>query len=112
MLRTSLRPYYLMGSLIAGLLAITAAGGMFGAGIYSPFLSETIVAFQFFQDLVSLIFAPVLLVAMLLTARGSARAFVVWTGLLVYVLYYYAFYVFDFVYTVYYPLYLALIGLS
>jgi hypothetical protein len=112
MIRASLRPYYVMGSLIAGLLAITAAGGLVVEGIYSRFLSESIVAFQFFQDLVSLIFAPVLLAAMILTARGSARAFVIWTGLLVYVLYYYAFYVFDLVYTVFYPLYLALIGLS
>lgn len=112
MMRTSLRPYYLMGALIAALLAVTAAGGVLVEGLYTPFLSESIVAFQFFQDLVSLIFAPLLLVAMYLTARGSVRAFVVWTGLLVYVLYYYSFYVFDFVYTGFYPLYLALIGLS
>jgi hypothetical protein len=112
MMRISLRPYHVMGGLIAGLLAITAAGGLFIEGIYSRFLSEPIIAFQFFQDLVSLIFAPVLLAAMVLTARGSARALVIWTGLLVYVLYYYAFYVFDLVYTVFYPLYLALIGLS
>jgi hypothetical protein len=112
MIRISLRLYYLMGTLIAALLAVTAAAGLFVEGLYRPFLSETLIAFQFFQDLVSLIFAPLLLVAMYLTSRGSLRAFVIWAGLLVYVAYYYAFYAFGFVYTLFYPLYLALIGLA
>ncbi|MDQ4077858.1 MAG: hypothetical protein M3220_16620 [Chloroflexota bacterium] len=112
MIRKSLRPYYLMGALIALFLAVTAGAGVLDGDLYWPFLSEPIVAFQFFQDLVSLIFAPVLLLAIYYSRRGSARAFVLWTGILVYVLYYYSFYVFDFVYTVFYPLYLALIGLA
>jgi hypothetical protein len=112
MIRTSLRPYYLMGALIVALLAVTATAGLFVEGLYRPFLNEPIVAFQFFQDLISLIFAPLLVAAMYLTGRGSLRAFVVWCGLLVYVAYYYAFYAFGFVYTVFYPLYLALVGLA
>jgi hypothetical protein len=112
MFRTSLRPYYLMGTLIAALLAITAAAGLLVEGLYRPFLSDRIVAFQVLQDLVSLLVAPLLLAAMVGTGRGSIRAFVVWAGLLVYTVYYYAFYVFGFVCTVYYPLYLALVGLA
>jgi hypothetical protein len=112
MFRTSLRPYYVMGAVIAALLAITGGAGVLVEGLYRPFLSEPLVAFQFWQDLVSLLFAPLLVAAMVRTARGSVRAFVIWTGLLVYTLYYYAFYVFDFVYTAYYPLYLALVGLA
>jgi hypothetical protein len=64
------------------------------------------------QDLASLAAAPLLLAAMYLTSRGSLRAFAAWNGLLIYVGYYYAFLAFDFVYSAFYPLYLALVGLS
>ena len=73
MIRTSLRPYYVLGSLIALLLVITAGAGVFTEGLYSPFLSAELVAFQYFQDLVSLLFAPLLIAAMVYRrARLSA----------------------------------------
>ena len=110
--RRALTPYYLMSSLIVALLVVAAGAGVITrAQIYTPFLSPTLVAFQFFQDLLSLVLSPCLLAVMILTRRGSLRAFVIWNGLLIFVLYYYSFYVLDPVYTVYYPLYLALIGL-
>ena len=109
---SALRPYIVIGQLIAVLLVITACAGVFNPDLYRPFLNDTLVTFQFFQDLVSLLFAPLLIVVMVLAQRGSRRAFVIWAGILVYVTYYYAFYAFGFVYTVYYPLYLALIGLG
>jgi hypothetical protein len=112
MSRTSLQPFYLLGTLIALLLAITAGAGVLIDDLYRPFLDESLVAFQFFQDLLSLLFAPILVVVMVWTHRGSLRAFVIWNGLLVYAAYYYAFYCFDFVYTLYYPLYLAVMGLA
>jgi hypothetical protein len=112
MSRRSLRPYYLMGGLIALFLAITAAAGLLIRDIYQPFMFEGLVAAQSIQDFVSLLCAPLLMAAMIYTRRGSARAFVLWGGLLVYTAYYYAFYAFDHVMTVVYPLYLALIGLG
>lgn len=112
MIYSSLRPYTIMGLLIALLLVVTAGAGVIVDGLYSPFLNEDLVAFQFFQDLLSLLLAPVLLAAIFLAQRGSLRAFVLWVGIMIYVAYYYAFYAFDFVYTLYYPLYLALIGLA
>jgi hypothetical protein len=112
MFRHSVRPYYLMGGLIALFLAITAAAGLLIEGIYQPFMSEGLVAAHFIQDFVSLLCAPLLVAAMILTRGGSARAFVLWGGLLVYTIYYYAFYAFDHVMTVVYPLYIALIGLG
>jgi hypothetical protein len=112
MFRTSLRPYRLMGSLMAALLVVAAGGGLLAPTIYRPFLSDGLVAFQSLQDVMALLFAPLLVAAMHGTGRGSARAFVAWVGLLVGVVYYYAFAVFDFFYTVYYPLYLALVGLG
>jgi hypothetical protein len=113
MLHKSLRPYTIMGSLIALLLAITAAAGVFIKDLYAPFVSTPgFVAALWVQDLVSLLAAPVLVAAMVWTRRGSRRAFVVWCGVLVYTIYYYAFYVFGYTYTVFYPLYLALMGLG
>jgi hypothetical protein len=112
MVRSSLQPYIVMSVLISVLLVITAGVGLWIEGLYSPFLSETLVAFQFFQDLLSLLFAPLLLVVIFFAHRGSLRAFVIWVGLLVYTIYYYAFYCFGFVYTNVYSLYLALMGLA
>jgi hypothetical protein len=111
-MRKSLRPYSVMGMLVALLLAIAAGAGVYDKGIYRPFLDESFVDFQFFQDLVSLIFVPLLVSAVYFTHRGSRRAFVLWAGVMVYVTYYYAFYCFGYVYTAYYPLYLALMGLG
>ena len=113
MFHHSLRPYTLMGSLIALLLAITAGAGVLIANFYAPFITAPgYVATLWVQDLVSLLAAPVLVAAMFWTLRGSRRAFVVWCGVLVYTIYYYAFYVFGFTYTVLYPLYLVLMGLG
>ena len=112
MIRASLRPYYLMGIITAALLAVTGAAGLLVEGIYEPFMNPTTAAVQNTQDFVSLLAAPVLLAAMYYTGRGSARGLVIWGGILVYTLYYNAFYAFDHVYTQLYPAYLALEGLS
>lgn len=113
MLHHSLRPYTIMGSLIALLLVVTAAAGVFVPNLYAPFIVKPgMVAALYVQDLISLLAAPVLLAAMFWTIRGSRRAFVVWCAVLVYTIYYYAFYVFGYAYNVLYPLYLALLGLS
>lgn len=112
MIKGSLRPYTILGGMIAIFLLVTAGAGVANNNMYTPFLSESIVVFQFFQDLVSLVLAFVLVAAMMMAHRGTWRAFVIWLGILVYAVYYYAFYVFDFVYTPYYPLYLAVVGLS
>jgi hypothetical protein len=86
---------------------------MFVPNLYSPFItSPSMVAGLFVQDFVSLLAAPFLVAAMVWTQRGSRRALVVWCSVLVYTAYYFSFYVFDNVYNVLYPLYMALLGLS
>jgi hypothetical protein len=102
----------IMSGLLAFLLAVTAGAGVLTEELYSAFLSEDLVAFQFFQDLVSLLLVPLLLLAIFLARQGSLRAFVLWLGILIYAAYYYAFYCFGYVYTAYYPLYLAVMGLA
>jgi hypothetical protein len=119
MLQRSLRPYYIMGTLIAVLLFISAgagllgAAGLFGGDIYRPFLhNESLLIGLPIQDAVSFLVAPLLLAAMFFTGRGSRRALVAWAGLLVYVIYYYAFYVLGYIFNAYYPAYLALVSLA
>lgn len=112
MFRSSLRPYNVMGGMIAVLLVIAAAVGLMNPQIYQPFMPEALLIGLPVQDAVALAAAPGLVAAMILTRRGSTRALVLWVGLLVFVPYYYAFYVFDPAYTVVYPIYLALLGLG
>jgi hypothetical protein len=108
----SLRPYYLMGILIVGSLALAAGMGLLRPAIYEGYLSEGLIAFQFLQDALTLLLAIALIPLMYLTARGSLRAFVVWGGILVFVPYYYAFFAFGLLYNALYPVYLALVGLG
>jgi hypothetical protein len=113
MFRTSLRPFYIMGSLIVVLLILTAGAGLLDPGMYRPFVKmDALYVGLVVQDAASLFAAPLLAAAMYFTARGSVRALVTWCGLLVYVAYYYAFYCFGYTYTAFYPLYLALMGLA
>ncbi len=112
MLRTSLRPYYASGSLIAVMVAVASIVGLINPDIYRPFMPEMLLIGLPVQDAVSLLVAFGLVAAMVLTRRGSLRALVIWAGLLVYSAYYYAFYCFDPAYTVVYPLYLAIMGLA
>lgn len=112
MFHGSLRPYMVMGVLIAAFLAITGATGLLNPSMYLPFIAPSLVAGLPVQDLVSLLSAPLLIAALVYAGRGSVRAFVLWAGLAVYAGYYYAFFCFGFTYTMYYPLYLAIMGLS
>ncbi len=113
MIRVALRPYTIMGALIAACLAIVAGDGLLAPDMYRPFIkSDAIFVGILVQDFVSLLAAPLLIVAMVYTARGSARVLVWWAGLLLFAAYYYAFFCFGFTYTVFYPLYLAILGLS
>ncbi|MFN8496670.1 MAG: hypothetical protein U0641_02355 [Anaerolineae bacterium] len=111
MIRVALRPYYIMGALIAACLAVAAAAGLRTPDIYRPFIkSDAIFVGLVVQDFVSLLAAPLLVAAMVFASRGSARALVFWAGLLVFAAYYYAF--FGFTYTTFYLLYIAIMGLS
>lgn len=112
MIRTSLRPYYVLGSLLALSLAAASALGLMQPAIYRPFMGDALLIGLPVQDAVSLVVALGLIAAMVAAARGSLRALVIWAGLLVYCAYYDAFYVFDPAYTPVYPLYLAILGLA
>jgi hypothetical protein len=108
----SLRPYYVLGTLIAVLLAAAAGTGLVLPDLYKGYLTPGLVTFQFIQDSVTLVVALAMIPAMIATRRGSLRGLVLWIGLLVFVPYYYAFFAFGLTYNFCYPLYVALVGLG
>ncbi len=70
MFHGSLRPHYVMGALIAALLAITGAAGLLNPSMYLPFIASSLVAGMPVQDLMSLLAAPLLIAAMVYAGRG------------------------------------------
>jgi hypothetical protein len=78
---------------IAILAAIAALGGLLLPGLYrdNPFVTAVWKG----NDLVTLAVAvPLLAAAMVFSMRGSVRAFLIWMGMLDFMLYNYAFYLF------------------
>lgn len=113
MVHRSLRPHYWMGGLLAVAMIVTSAAGLLTPAIYRPYFATDLLLVGLpAQDTISLLAGIALLPVMVLAGRGSPRAFVLWTGILVYGVYFYAFYVFDYVYTPYYLLYLAIVGVG
>ncbi|QIN78457.1 hypothetical protein GBA65_07885 [Rubrobacter marinus] len=97
---------------IAVLLAIAAGSELFVDGIFRGD-ELNFVAQAVGQDVVTLAVAlPVLVVAAILSARGSDRARLVWLGSLAYVLYTYAIYAFHVRFNPLFLVYVALFGLS
>jgi hypothetical protein len=64
------------------------------------------------QDIVNLIAVVVLLIATYFLGKGSTKAFLVWLGALVYLLYAYSIYAFDVHYNRLFLAYVAILGLS
>jgi hypothetical protein len=97
--------------LIAVLAGIASAGGLLLRGLYRDnlFVSSAWKG----NDLVTLVVAvPILVVALVFAARGPGRAQLVWVGILDYMLYNYAFYLFAAAFNWFFLLYVALFGLS
>lgn len=92
--------------------AIASAGGLFLSHAYAQ---ETPLwaAQGAGQDLVTLVVAvPSLLAAAWFASRGSARAALIWFGLLLYLAYSYVLYAFFVHFNVLFPVYVATLGLS
>jgi hypothetical protein len=90
---------------------IASAAGLFIPGVYRD--APTWAAQARGTDLVTLTVAvPSLAISMLLTARGSRRAGVVWLGVLGYSLYMYVISAFDVVFNPLFLVYLAVLSLS
>jgi hypothetical protein len=97
--------------ILAVLTFFASAGGLF---INSLYRDNTFVRAGWLgNDLVTLLLVlPIFIVAMVLAVRGSKRVGLVWIGILDYLLYNYAFYLFGGVFNRFFPIYVALFALS
>jgi hypothetical protein len=102
---------YVLSALIAVFATIAAAGGLSIHGLYRD--NIWIVSAWRGNDLVTLLVAvPLLVGALLSSRRGSVRAQLVWLGMLAYMLYGYAFYLFGAAFNRFFLVYVALFALS
>lgn len=102
---------YTLSIMIAILATIASAGGLVLNGLYrdNSFVKTTWLG----NDAVTLFLAvPVLVGALIFSARGSLKAQLVWMGALDYMLYNYAFYLFGASFNAFFLIYVALLGLS
>ncbi|NPV54755.1 MAG: hypothetical protein HPY71_14780 [Firmicutes bacterium] len=109
---TRLKSAYILSIVIAVLALVASAGGLFIGNLYRD-SSAFIMAGWFGNDLVTLSVAlPLLVGALVLSMKGSHRAQLVWFGILDYMLYNYAFYVFGAAFNRFFLIYVALFTLS
>ena len=105
------RPAFVLSAIIAILALVASAGGVAISGLYRD--NALVTAGWYGNDLVTLVVAlPLLVVAIILSARGSARAQLVWLGMVDYTLYNYAFYLFGTAFNRFFLIYEALLALS
>ena len=101
----------ILSILIITLAVIASLGGLLLRGLYRDnlFVSSDWKG----NDLVTLVVAvPILVAASTLALRGPGRSQLIWVGMLDYVLYNYAFYLFAAAFYWFFLLYVALFGLS
>src|SRR3990170_7367811 len=100
-----------LSTTIAVLATFASAGGILLEGLYrdNDFVRTTWLG----NDAVTLFLAvPILVAGMVLARRGSLRAWLIWLGVLDYMLYNYAFYLFGAAFNAFFLIYAALLGLS
>jgi hypothetical protein len=110
-LRTKFRSAYILSAIIAILMIVAAAGGLFIVDLYRD---NTYVTMQWYSnELVTLVVAVPLcwVAALILSMRGSQRAQLVWLGVLDYALYNYAFYLFGAAFNRFFLIYVVLFTL-
>jgi hypothetical protein len=111
MFRTAQKTSYTLSILIAVLAASASLGGLVLNGLYNDNAFVTITWLG--NDAVTLFLAvPILIIALIFSARGSQKARLAWLGALDYMLYNYAFYLFAAAFNAFFLIYVALFGLS
>src|SRR6185436_20981908 len=104
------RRVFVLSTIAAGLAALAAAGGLLLPGLYRDNLWVT-SAWRG-NDLVTLAVAVPLLLGASIAARGSRRALLVQLGMLAYLVYGYAFYLFGAAFNRFFLVYVAIFSLS
>jgi hypothetical protein len=102
----------LLALAIAFLLAVASGAGIWVESVYAKETASW-AAQGVGQDFVTLfLVAPALLICTHFAYRGSIKAFLVWLGLLLYVVYSYVLYAFFVHFNFLFPAYVAILGLS
>lgn len=105
------RTAYRLSAIIIVLALAASLGGLFIKDIYQD--NTFVTAAWNGNDFVTLVIAlPLLFVSLILSMRGSQRAQLVWLGMLDYMLYNYAFYLFGAAFNSFFLIYVALFTLS
>lgn len=98
---------------LIGILVLIAAGaGVFIPGFYDGTVDPRYMTGTITTDVISLICVPLLAVCVIGARKGSPVARLIWVSLLAYIGYAFAVYAFDRIYTVMFPAYMAIFGLS
>jgi hypothetical protein len=112
LIKKDYKPYLILTGILAVLMLITAFAGTFLPSIYRDFTRPQRVAESQGQDVVTLFIGlPLLLIALRLTRHGDARGLLLWVGTVGYVLYVYLVYAYGGLYNLFFPLYVAIMGL-
>jgi hypothetical protein len=98
-------------TLAIGLLAsVSSAGGLFLSGLYRD--PEVIQSAWMANDIITWMLVPVLFLTLKYVARGDMRAYYIWLGIMLYMVYNFAFYLFGAVFNWFFLLYSAVFCLS
>lgn len=111
MVRTKPTEAYSLSIIIVILAAVASAGGLFVDGLYQD-NAFTTSAWRGTDFVTLSIAVPLLVVALYLSRRGSLRAQLVWLGMLDFMLYNYAYYLFGTAFNRFFLIYVALFTLS
>lgn len=107
----NLRLAYVLSVITAVLAAAASAGGLFLGGMYRD--NALVVDAWKGNDLITLVVVvPLLIGALILSARGSERARLLWLGAVGYMLYNYIFYLYGAAFNVFFLLYVGLVALA
>lgn len=110
-MKTNFKIAYLLSAAITLIAAIASAGGLFIRNLYQD--TETIKTAWKANDIITLlVVVPLLILSMDYSKRGSERGYLLWMGLLGYIVYSYAFYLFGAAFNVFFLLYVSLVSLS
>lgn len=96
--------------IVASLSIVASLGGLLINGLYRD--SELIKRAWFANDWVTLFIAPLLLFTLFLHRRGDERSQLIWMGLMLYMFYNYAFYLFGANFNKFFLLYVILLSAS
>lgn len=101
-----------MSGALAGLAGAAAVSGLVVPSLYRPMTADALMPGVAGQDLLTVLAATGVSLCLLGVRRGAERLWLVWVGLVGYLLYAYALYAFERIYNPLFLVYVAILGLS